>query len=64
MTDRYTYDPDAWSPTLAGIVAGALGAIVAAIIGRLLTEVAFDRPHELANSLTVVLIALILGLRI
>lgn len=62
MTDHYTYDPDTWSPSVAGIVAGAISAIVAAIIGRLLTDNALDQPHDLANSLTVVVIALVLGL--
>lgn len=61
MTDRYVYDPDTWPPALAGIVAGAVAAIVAAIIGWILTEMVVDRPHEYTNSLTVVIIALVLG---
>ena len=28
--DTYTYDPDAWSPAVAGIVAGAIGGIAGA----------------------------------
>lgn len=61
MTDQYTYDPNTWPPSLAGIVAGAIGAIVAALIGWMLTGGIVDRPSEYANSLTVVLISLTLG---
>ncbi len=38
-----------------------MGAIDAAIIGWILTEFTFDRPHEYANSLTVVTVSLVLG---
>jgi hypothetical protein len=62
LTDRYSFDPNTWSPTIAGLVAGAIGAIDAAIIGWILTEYAFDQPHEYTNSLTVVVVALVLGL--
>ena len=61
MTDQYTYDPNTWPPSLAGIVAGAIGAIVAALIGWMLAGGVVDRPSEYANSLTVVLISLTLG---
>lgn len=62
MTNRYTYDPDTWPPILAGLVAGAIAAIDAAIIGWILTTTTYDSPDEYANSLTVVVIALALGL--
>jgi hypothetical protein len=53
----YTYDPSTWSPVLAGIVAGAIGAIVSALVA-----LGLDSPDETyANSLTVVLVALVLG---
>jgi len=61
LTDQYTFDPDAWPPALAGLVAGALGAIVAAIIGAILTASVVDQPHDYANSLSVVIISLVLG---
>ena len=55
--NEYTYDPNTWNPVLAGVVAGAIGAIVAAIIGLFV-----DSPNETyANSLVVVLAALTLG---
>lgn len=54
----YTYDPDAWHPAVAGLVAGAAGAIVAGILSAILRS-----PDEVvANSLTVVLTSLALGL--
>jgi|GEM_PF-1412389 len=57
MTDTYQYDPDTWPPALAGAVAGAIAAIVAAVIAFFLRS-----PDELvANSLTVVLAAIVLG---
>ena len=56
MSD-YSFDPDSWNPVLAGTVAGAVGAIVAALIA-----LALDSPNETyANSLSVVIVALILG---
>lgn len=61
LTDQYTYDPETWHPALAGLVAGAIAAIDAAIIGWILTTWFFDSPHEYANSLTVVVVALVLG---
>jgi len=61
LTDHYTYDPNTWPPSLAGIVAGAIGAIVAALIGWMLTGGIVDRPSEYTNSLTVVIVSLVLG---
>ncbi|MEN8238767.1 MAG: YceI family protein [Actinomycetota bacterium] len=58
MSTSYTYDPDAWHPMLAGAVAGAIAAIVAG-----LASVALRSPDEvIANSLTVVLTSIALGL--
>lgn len=58
MTDTYTYDPNAWHPAIAGVVAGAVAAIVAGILSVVLRS-----PDEIvANSLTVVLSSLVLGL--
>ena len=58
MTDGYTYDPETWPPVLAGAVAGAIAAIVAAVIAFFLRS-----PDELvANSLTVVIASLVIGL--
>ena len=61
MTNRYIYDPDTWPPALAGIVAGAIAAMVAATIGWILTTIVIDSPHEFTNSLTIVIVALVLG---
>lgn len=61
MTDQYTYDPNTWPPSLAGIVAGAIGAIVAALIGWMLTGGIVDQPSDYTNSLTVVIVSLVLG---
>jgi hypothetical protein len=61
LTSQYTYDPDAWPPALAGIVAGAIGAIVAAIVAWMLTGGVVDRPSDYTNSLTVVIVSLVLG---
>ncbi|MGI9585860.1 MAG: YceI family protein [Acidimicrobiia bacterium] len=56
MSD-YTYNPDTWNPVLAGVVAGATAAIVAALISLPLRS-----PDEIiANSLTVVVASLVLG---
>lgn len=58
MTNRYAYDPDAWHPAVAGLTAGAVGAIVAALLALILRS-----PDEIvANSLTVVTTSLVLGL--
>jgi high-affinity Fe2+/Pb2+ permease len=62
LTDRYAFDPDAWTPRIAGLVAGAIGAIVAAIVGWTLTEFVFDQPHTYTNTLTVTIVAVVLGL--
>ncbi|MFO7699442.1 MAG: YceI family protein [Acidimicrobiia bacterium] len=57
MTDTYTYDPDAWHPVVAGLVAGAIAAIVAGILSAILRS-----PDEVvANSLSVALTSLALG---
>lgn len=57
MTDSYTFDPDSWNPILAGVVAGAMAAIVAALLTLIL-----DSPNRTAgNSLVVVLVALAIG---
>ncbi|MGI9667597.1 MAG: YceI family protein [Acidimicrobiia bacterium] len=57
MSSDYTYNPDTWHPVLAGVVAGAIAAIVAGVLAALLRS-----PDEVvANSLTVVLGALVLG---
>jgi polyisoprenoid-binding protein YceI len=58
MNDHWTYDPDAWHPAVAGIAAGAVAAIVAGVLSAILRS-----PDEIvANSLTVVLTSLALGL--
>lgn len=57
MSSDYTYNPDAWHPVVAGVVAGAIAAIVAGVLAALLRS-----PDEIiANSLTVVVGALVLG---
>ncbi len=57
MTDDYTYDPRALNPILAGLAAGAVGAIAASLIA-----LPIYTPDELiANSLTVTVAALIIG---
>lgn len=61
MSDTYVYDPDTWPPALAGVVAGAIGAIVAAIVGLILTGGVVENPHDYVNSLTVVVVSLVLG---
>ncbi|KAA3640738.1 MAG: hypothetical protein DWP92_02465 [Armatimonadetes bacterium] len=54
----YTFDPDAWHPAVAGAVAGSIAAIVAALV-----SVPLRSPDEIiANSLSVVLVAIVLGL--
>ncbi len=58
MSYSYTYDPDAWNPVLAGAVAGSIAAIMAGLISLLLRS-----PDEIvANSLTVVLTSIVLGI--
>ncbi len=58
MTDSYTYDPDAWHPAVAGLVAGAIAATVAGILSAILRS-----PDEVvANSLSVALTSLALGI--
>jgi hypothetical protein len=54
----YTYNPDAWHPVLAGAVAGSIAAIVAGLLSLVLVS-----PNEtVANSLTVVLTSIGIGL--
>lgn len=56
MSD-YRYDPAAWHPALAGAVAGAIAGIVAALASLIPRS-----PDELiANSLSVTLVAIALG---
>lgn len=58
MSSSYTYNPNTWPPVLAGAVAGSIAAIVAAIISLMLRS-----PDEIiANSLSVVVISIVLGL--
>lgn len=57
MSSSYTYDPDAWHPVFAGIVAGA----IAALVGSLLTLILRSPDEIIANSLTVSVTALTLG---
>ena len=58
MSTSYTYNPGAWHPVLAGAVAGAVAAIVAALVSLPLRS-----PDEIvANTLTVVLVSIALGL--
>ncbi len=56
--DTYTFDPDAWHPAVAGAVSGSIAAIVAALVSLPLRS-----PDEIiANSLSVVLVSIALGL--
>ena len=58
MTSSYTYNPNTWSPVLAGAVAGSIAAMVAGLVSLLLRS-----PDEvIANSLTVVIVSIVLGL--
>jgi uncharacterized membrane protein YidH (DUF202 family) len=58
VSSSYTYNPNTWPPVLAGAVAGSIAAIVAALVSLMLRS-----PHEaIANSLSVVLVAIALGL--
>lgn len=57
MSYSYTYNPDAWHPVFAGAAAGAFAAIVAGLLSLILVS-----PGEtVANSLTVVLTSIGLG---
>lgn len=57
MTD-YTYDPTALNPVLAGMGAGAIGAIVASLVSLPLAS-----PDEvIANTLSVTVVSLLIGL--
>lgn len=58
MSSTYTYDPDAWHPVLAGAVAGA----VAGLVGAGLTLILRSPDEIIANSLTVTVAAIVLGL--
>lgn len=58
MSDTYTYNPDAWHPAVAGIAAGSIAGIISSVVSMPLRS-----PDEVAaNSLTVVLMSLLLGL--
>ena len=58
MSSSYTYNPNTWPPVLAGAVAGSIAAMVAGLLSLLLRS-----PDEIvANSLTVVLVSIVLGL--
>lgn len=57
MSDTYTYNPDAWPPVVAGLAAGSVAAIVAAVVSLPLP----DPDADVVNSLTVVLLSLALG---
>ncbi len=53
----YRYDPDTWSPILAGLVAGAVGAVAASLISLPLTS-----PDEnVANTASITFLALVIG---
>jgi len=57
MTD-YTYDPTALNPVLAGMGAGAIGAIVASLVSLPLAS-----PDKvIANTLSVTVVSLLIGL--
>ncbi len=58
MSSGYTYNPDALNPWLAGLAAGG----VAAIAGTLLAFVMRSPDEVIANSLTVAVGALLIGL--
>lgn len=57
MSSDYIYDPDAWHPVLAGAVAGA----IAALVGSVLTLILRSPDEIIANSLTVTIVAIVLG---
>lgn len=53
----YEYNPDAWNPILAGVVAGAIGAIAASLLSLPLTS-----PNDtIGNALTITVVALVIG---
>jgi len=57
LSNSYTYNPDAWNPYVAGAVAGAIAAFVAGLVSLVLRS-----PDEIvANSLSVVVGSLVLG---
>lgn len=57
MSNGYTYDPRSLNPILAGLAAGSVGAIAAALIA-----LPIHTPDELvANSLTITIVALVIG---
>ena len=57
MPPTYEYDPDAWSPVVAGAAAGGVAAVAASLLSLPLRS-----PDEIvANSLTVSVTALIIG---
>jgi polyisoprenoid-binding protein YceI len=57
VSDNYTYDPHSWNPILAGVVAGAIAAVVGGVLSFFLRS-----PDEIvANSLAVVLVSLAIG---
>ena len=58
MSNEYFYDPDSLNPWLAGLAAGAVGAIAGTVLAFLLQS-----PDEIvANSITVTVGALLIGL--
>jgi hypothetical protein len=57
MAEDYVYDPRTLNPILAGLAAGAVGAIAASLLA-----VPIDSPNETAaNPITVTLLALVIG---
>jgi hypothetical protein len=57
MTDTYRFEPNAWHPALAGAVSGSIAAIVAALVSLPLRS-----PNEnIANTVSVVLASIVLG---
>lgn len=58
MSSSYEYDPAAWSPIVAGLAAGAVGGIAGSLLALPLRS-----PDEVvANSLSIVIAALVIGL--
>jgi len=53
----YEYSPDSWSPILAGLVAGAVGAVAASLI-----SIPLDSPNQtVANTASITVVALLIG---